>query len=695
MTKASEVFVKLVPQLPEAFELPSNGDVPIYDPNTNVLKRIKAALLGGGTEIKDSWIATETYDEGVIKEFQLKLWLSLLPNNLGNTPIEGSSWWVEVSRSTANGFGYWAPGVFTVDPSMVLRSGGLFYLDNQLVSFPFNSTDFEAEYAQNKWVQVAGSGSGGGFVWNIVNIDSAVTTDFNAVKNTIYLVDCTTAPVIARLPNVVAGNVDEFKFILQKDTHKLTITTVGGTQTICDDTSQIIATIGGGMQFKANAVDHYCLVEDTRILTRVIEITEDRDFSMDGFENHILYIVKPNGGQINLNIPAAFVLPGSIAIQSRFQLDGAGSFAITAASGLIGNAQTQVVSTDGDGFDITWSDLKYYVTNDTRPKVVSSSITTYSLNELTAITDTVTGTFFRRRAASTEDSDFDPTTPPELSVVVTANPTDPWQVIGSSIIQGAIIGIVPDGNTDIFYNVRRTGVDVYTYVAYYKRTVGGVETLISQSVAGLVNSSTAQQLRLTAQHDEFSMVATDYYVVRTFARKATTGTNPTLISILEGSNPTRSTLEIPASAIAHNTLAGRGGVNAHPGTAISIDASGFNGNLTPLDDTLQKVAQKFDDYVDGWTENLTAWTTPETTVNLTSNEFRDFGTNPVTVTVNIILSAVISPKLAEYAFKFVFGTGGSFIYPVGIALADGNPTLVNNGVYEANIVRGKLIYKKV
>lgn len=34
---------------------------------------------------------------------------------------------------------------------------------------------------------------------------------------------------------------------------------------------------------------------------------------------------------------------------------------------------------------------------------------------------------------------------------------------------------------------------------------------------------------------------------------------------------------------------------AHPATAISVDASGFNGNLATTDDTVQEVAQKLDD----------------------------------------------------------------------------------------------------
>jgi len=161
--KVNEVDVVLIPSLPELMALPAGGgDVPIYNGADNILYRIKAALLGGGSETAVKWNVSTTYAADVVVEFGLKLWLSLADGNTGNTPVVGSAWWVEVSKSTANGFGYWSAGVYTIDPSMVLRSGGLFYIDNQVVTFPFNSADFEAEYAQNKWVQVAGSGSGGG-----------------------------------------------------------------------------------------------------------------------------------------------------------------------------------------------------------------------------------------------------------------------------------------------------------------------------------------------------------------------------------------------------------------------------------------------------------------------------------------------------------------------------------------------------
>jgi len=35
--------------------------------------------------------------------------------------------------------------------------------------------------------------------------------------------------------------------------------------------------------------------------------------------------------------------------------------------------------------------------------------------------------------------------------------------------------------------------------------------------------------------------------------------------------------------------------HTHTGTQVTVDASGFNGNLTTSDDTVQEIAQKLDD----------------------------------------------------------------------------------------------------
>ena len=53
--------------------------------------------------------------------------------------------------------------------------------------------------------------------------------------------------------------------------------------------------------------------------------------------------------------------------------------------------------------------------------------------------------------------------------------------------------------------------------------------------------------------------------------------------------------EASAADIYHAVLLGRDAPESHPADAITVDASGFNGNLTTGDDDVQKVAQKVDD----------------------------------------------------------------------------------------------------
>ena len=70
------------------------------------------------------------------------------------------------------------------------------------------------------------------------------------------------------------------------------------------------------------------------------------------------------------------------------------------------------------------------------------------------------------------------------------------------------------------------------------------------------------------------------------------------------------------------------------------------------------------------------------------------GTVGVSTAVTVTLTAVTSPQLAHYGFKFKYSTGGSFNY-TGVSLALGNPTLENGKYYEATILRNKVIYRLV
>lgn len=420
------------------------------------------------------------------------------------------------------------------------------------------------------FIQTTGSSS-----WTTVYIDSAVTTSFDAVPYTTYLVDGTTAGVTALLPNSTSGDTSEYKFLLNKDTHKLTVTTVGGTQLIGGYTSLIIPTLKGSVEVKSNE-SGYDVTDDNRSTINVVDVTTNRDFGDDNFENNFLYLVNPAGGSLALTLPTATNIAGGIAIRSRFQLEGTGDFSITCATGTIGDSQSQTVNVEGTGFDIVWYNSKYYIQNDTRPKTTSATVTTYPMNEDSTITDTVTGTFFKQRCASTECPGFDPVNSTLSNTTITAAAGSAYQCTSSSLVAGSMIGSIPVGNIEIYYNTYKTGaVNIEVYVEYSRRTVAGVETVIGTSAIGTVTSTTLTQLRLVAQHIAFDILETDYLVVRTYARKATTGTDPVLHVTVEGSNATRSAMEIGASSIAHGTLAGRGAANSHPANAIQL-ASGTN-----------------------------------------------------------------------------------------------------------------------
>jgi len=142
-------------QFPELTEAISNGELLQKNLDDGLIYRIKTALLNGGTDSGDEWDDQTTYntDEVVVNNY--KFWQSLVDSNLDNPPVEGS-YWTEVSKSTSNGFGRYAAGLFTINPTMVINSNKL-YLLSSTVTLPFNSNDFDTELYEGKWVEVTPS----------------------------------------------------------------------------------------------------------------------------------------------------------------------------------------------------------------------------------------------------------------------------------------------------------------------------------------------------------------------------------------------------------------------------------------------------------------------------------------------------------------------------------------------------------
>jgi hypothetical protein len=155
-----------MPQLPNARipELPvSSAPNPgmqfvIYDPLSGLTKNILINFfLPAVTSQNFEWVSNrepDGYDTDEFVTYGGFGWTSLADNNNGNIPTEGGPWWQKINQSPA-GFVFWQAGVFTQDVVFVLRAldgfTQLFQLDASVIK-PFNSTNFEAEFCQGKWI---------------------------------------------------------------------------------------------------------------------------------------------------------------------------------------------------------------------------------------------------------------------------------------------------------------------------------------------------------------------------------------------------------------------------------------------------------------------------------------------------------------------------------------------------------------
>lgn len=554
------------------------GNVAVWGEN-GVLIDSGAAPGGGQSANVPNWIDVR-YDVlpiDYVVQYNSRLFSSKVDGNQNNEPpLEGeNTYWIETSESMANGAPEYAPGTYLVSRAQVVK---LNTVDNKYYQYilratvPFISSNFDTELVAGNW-QLLGATGGGASDMTVVNVDSATTTTHNATPNTIVLGDTTTALITCVVPNPTAGNSDLFAFKNVGTAHKLLVRTVSGTAIA------LLPSIDSLVEIKCNGTG-YDILTDTRGLWRHEHVTASRDFTDDGLEDAAMYIYEVSTNAV-MTLPPPINPSNSKAYQSHHELKGSGTVTfIRSDGGLIGSSNSVIIAISGTGFDIIEADGEYHIIYDSRPKMPNTSFTTYPLNEATAINDSVTGTTFLDRALSIDDPDFNKITPTITSDAVTAEPAAAWQQLRPSICpQGAIQGLVPEGTIDIFWNVYKTGgVDIDCYVGYFIRTAAGVETLLCNSNVYRLTSTTSLLVNLKAIHSSVVINPTDYLVVRRYVKKASTGSNPTFNSSVEGPTPTRSVIEVSAANISHETLAGRDGANQHPAGAISDTApTGFTG----------------------------------------------------------------------------------------------------------------------
>src|SRR5690554_1980346 len=159
---ASEKYILVrPPQLPELQIIGQGVYLVGYDQQTDRTVKVNVQSIGGGEQAPDLiWRADTEYNSDSIVEFGLRLWKSLVDNNVGNIPMEGDNW-TEVARASAatTSIPNWAAGVYTHSPTLVLRNNAIYRLTRPV---PYESTDFEAEAAAFPpvWEKIQADGGG-------------------------------------------------------------------------------------------------------------------------------------------------------------------------------------------------------------------------------------------------------------------------------------------------------------------------------------------------------------------------------------------------------------------------------------------------------------------------------------------------------------------------------------------------------
>ena len=100
--------------------------------------------------------------------------------------------------------------------------------------------------------------------------------------------------------------------------------------------------------------------------------------------------------------------------------------------------------------------------------------------------------------------------------------------------------------------------------------------------------------------EEFTAIGTvifetaDSYTNTPVARIRTSGTGDDYVDFRGAFD-----LEASVSPAEHNSLADRDAIGAHPGTAVTLDTTNFDNNLSALDDTVQKAMETIDEIAGG------------------------------------------------------------------------------------------------
>ncbi len=215
MAKVSEVDIIRINELNELLVRNPDLLIPVYNPATDKTVSIKASTLTGGEATDLTWKNNITYNTDDISERDNKLWKSLQDNNLNNPPSEGI-YWTEVSKSEGDGtIGYWSAGVYIISPTLVIRNDSLFML-NSSITLPYESVDFDSEFAAGDWLSLS--------ISNFIELNDVNIPTYTGQDKKKLTIDESTGKIIATPSTTSSGFYDRSAFTVTFDGVNLNLT---------------------------------------------------------------------------------------------------------------------------------------------------------------------------------------------------------------------------------------------------------------------------------------------------------------------------------------------------------------------------------------------------------------------------------------------------------------------------------------
>jgi len=294
-------------------------------------------------------------------------------------------------------------------------------------------------------------------------ITATTTVDVDPVPAFVHhLVDCTLGQVEMTVPDATPGAGQWFAFTQIRDGNHVKITTAGGTQIIGTGTATFVGvfTCGSSLILTTNdAGDGYDVIVDTRIYSRIVDITEDIDFTGSGFESGALYLCAPPVG-VTLEVTLPLNVASHRGIHAKFKLvQGVGGYGQLLIQEATSGYDEEIVKPEAS-IEVTDDGTRYHTTQDSRGGANAITLFQYAT---TAAHPSIGG--YLLTVTSQDDPEYD-TIAVDASLGTVTGPD--ISLVKFSSQAGVILGTTGETVVLSLGNIRKTNANHADAIVYVK-----------------------------------------------------------------------------------------------------------------------------------------------------------------------------------------------------------------------------------